>query len=151
MSHSLVVNRLHCVFGTKNRSRGIPLDAQPRLWAFIGGIARENGMKAMAVGGAEDHVHLLLMVPPTLSVSKAMQLIKAGSSKWCNQNLKGPRFEWQRGYSAFSVGQSQVQTTIAYINNQREHHKRRSLVDEMRAFAIRNGVSEEEFQSSLRD
>src|SRR5258706_15886255 len=123
MSHSLVVNRMHCVFSTKNRARSIPESAMPRLWAFIGGIARTNGIKAIAVGGVEDHVHILLLLPAIISVSKAMQLIKAGSSKWCNQSLNGRRFEWQTGYSAFSVGQSQVQDTIAYINNQREHHK----------------------------
>lgn len=151
MSQSLVVNRLHCVFSTKNRMRWIPQSEEARLWAFIGGIARTNSMKALAVGGIEDHIHILLVVPQTMSVSKAMQLIKAGSSKWCNQNLKQRRFEWQAGYSAFSIGQSQVQTTIQYINNQREHHKKRSFENELISFAKKNGVSEEAFQSSLRD
>jgi len=142
---------MHCVFSTKNRVCSIPEGAELRLWAFIGGIARSNGMKAIAVGGVEDHVHILLLVPATISVSKAMQLIKAGSSKWCNQNLNGKRFEWQTGYSAFSIGQTQVKDTIAYINNQRQHHKKRSFDQELQAFALRNGISEEEFQSSLRD
>jgi putative transposase len=151
MSHSLVVNRLHCVFSTKNRVPCIPQSDEARLWAFIGGIARANAMKALAIGGVENHLHILLLLPQTITVSKAMQLIKAGSSKWCNQNLKQRRFEWQTGYSAFSIGQSQVQTTITYINNQREHHKKRTFEDELRGFAKKNGLSEKDFQSSLQD
>jgi putative transposase len=74
-----------------------------------------------------------------MPLAKAVQLIKAGSSKWCNQNLNGGRFEWQTGYSAFSVSASQVAATVEYIRNQPEHHKRRDFAREWRAFLMKNG------------
>ena len=89
MPHSLVNNRVHVIFSTKGRQKSLPEDAQPRIWAFIGGIARQNGFTAIAVGGMEDHVHALLALPATMPLAKAVQLIKGGSSKWCNQNLSG--------------------------------------------------------------
>jgi len=80
---------------------------KPRLWSFIGGIARTNHMKALAVGGMRDHVHVLLSLPPTMAIAKAIQLIKAGSSKWMHQQ-RGARFEWQVGYGAFTIGISHI-------------------------------------------
>src|ERR1700738_1160261 len=102
-----------------------------RLHAYWGEIARENDIVALAVGGVADHVHLLLSLPRTLSVSKAIQLLKAGSSKWVNESFPGlGRFSWQEGYGAFSIGISQREKTVAYIRNQEEHHKRISFADE---------------------
>lgn len=118
----------------------IPEDMQPRLWAFIGGIARKNGMKALMVGGMEEHIHALLMLQAEMSAAKAAQLIKAGSSKWCNQNLKGRRFEWQKGYGAFGVSASHVDATVAYIRNQKEHHRKRDYKQEFEEFLRKNGV-----------
>ena len=93
-------------------------EVQERLWAYIGGIARENEMKALAIGGAADHIHILVSLPATLSVSKAMQLIKGGSSTWISKTFADQKnFEWQEGYGAFSVGISQVEKTVQYINN----------------------------------
>jgi len=70
----------HVVFATKDRRNTIPEDLQPRIWAYMGGIALKNGFKVLAAGGVEDHVHLLLSLPANMPVAKAMQLIKAGSS-----------------------------------------------------------------------
>ncbi len=70
----------------------------------MGGIARKNSIKAFAIGGVEDHVHLLISLPPTLSIVKAIQLIKGGSSKWVHDTFpKYKHFKWQEGYGAFSV------------------------------------------------
>src|SRR5574337_1030899 len=126
MSHSYVSNLIHCAFSTKERRRLIDPEWEARVWAFIGGIARENGMKALAVGGVEDHVHALLSIPGTMPVAKAVQLIKAGSSKMIRVTFT-KSFEWQEGYGAFSIGVSQVKATVAYIKNQRAHHKREIL------------------------
>ena len=95
-----------------------------KLWAYIGGIARANKFKALAVGGMPDHVHVLLSLPATLSVAKALHLIKGGSSKWTNDCLPRRTFAWQDSYGAFSIGISQVQDTIRYINTQEQHHRR---------------------------
>jgi REP element-mobilizing transposase RayT len=84
----------------------------------MGGIARENKMRALAIRGVEDHVHLLLSIPSTLSIAKAMQLIKGASSKWIHETFPEHRdFEWQEGYAALSVGISQVPDTKTYIAN----------------------------------
>jgi putative transposase len=85
-------------------------------------------MKALAIGGAADHVHVLLSLSATLSVAKAMQLLKGNSSKWIRETFPKMRsFAWQEGYGAFSVGISGVDATVAYIGNQMEHHRERSF------------------------
>ena len=86
MSHHTRTSLLyHCVFSTKNRLLSIPSEIKSRLWSYVGGIARTNDMKALAVGGMRDHLQVLLSLPPTLPIAKALQLIKAGSSKWMHQ------------------------------------------------------------------
>ena len=141
MSHSYVSALFHCVFSTKERRKTITEDIQDRLWQYMGGIARENKMRALAIGGVEDHVHILLSIPSTLSVAKALQLIKGGSSKWIHDTFPEHRgFEWQEGYGAFSIGISQVDDTKKYIANQREHHRTRSFQEEFIAFLERHGI-----------
>ena len=130
MSHSFTCNLMHCTFSTKDRYLWINEDLEVRLWPYIGGIARENRMKALAIGGVADHLHALLSLPSTMSFAKAVQLIKGGSSKWIHEELRIRKFEWQAGYGAFSVSQSQVKKTIAYINNQKEHHRKRTFEEE---------------------
>ena len=76
------------MFSTKQRRNLIPADVQPQLWAFLGGIAHKNGFKALMVGGTENHVHILLSLPATLPLAKAMQLIKGASSHWMNETFK---------------------------------------------------------------
>src|SRR5947207_11648743 len=101
----------------------------------MGGIARENGMKALNIGGTHDHVHVLLSLPATLSLAKAVQLIKGGSSKWIHDQLpKYRRFAWQDGYGAFTVSASQTKTVIRYINAQEEHHRKKTLEEEIIEF-----------------
>jgi len=87
MAHSYVSGLFHCVFSTHERRQVIAPEFRDRLWSFIGGIARKNGMKALAVGGTGDHVHLLLAIPATMPVAKAVQLIKGGSSKWVHDTF----------------------------------------------------------------
>jgi len=130
MRHTHVSIRIHCVFSTKERRPSIPEDLQPRLWAFIGGIARRIGAKAIAVGGMSDHVHVLLLLPATMALAKAVQTLKANSSRWLHETTGKP-FEWQEGYAAFRVSISQTDATVAYIHNQREHHARRGFDQEL--------------------
>jgi putative transposase len=116
MSHTYCSRLYHCVFSTKDRRPIIPLDLKDRLWPFLAGIARMNKFKALAVGGMPDHAHLLLSLPMTMPPPKAIQLIKGGSSKWINDHLERRTFAWQDGYAAFTIGISQVQATVRYIN-----------------------------------
>ncbi|HLW83958.1 MAG TPA: IS200/IS605 family transposase [Candidatus Sulfotelmatobacter sp.] len=139
MSHTYISDLVHCVFSTKLRQNLIPPEIQPELWAFIGGVARENGFKALMVGGTENHVHILLSLPATLPVAKAMQLVKGASSRWMNET-RTHDFAWQEGYGAFTVGISQKAHTIAYIQSQAEHHRKRSFEEEFVAFLKRHDV-----------
>lgn len=112
-----------------------------RLWPYLGGIARKHGMKSLAVGGVEDHVHLLLSLPSEINVAKALQLIKGGSSKWVHDTFPEHRhFAWQEGYGAFSIGISQIDVTVNYINRQVEHHQELSFQDEFIGFLERHQI-----------
>lgn len=105
-------------------------DVQPRLWASMGVLAREHGMKVLAVGGTENHAHMLLSLPSTMPIANEVREIKAASSYWMVCTVDCERFEWQEGYGAFSIGKSQMETTIAYIMNQADHHRVRSFEEE---------------------
>ena len=139
VSHTYVSSLLHCVFSTKNRRNLILSDVQPDLWAFMGGIARKNGCKALIVGGIENHVHILLSLPADVTLAKTMQLIKGTSSRWMNETHTKD-FAWQEGYGAFTVGISQQANTIAYIRSQAEHHRKRSFDEEFVAFLKKHNV-----------
>jgi REP element-mobilizing transposase RayT len=117
----------HCVFSTKERRKTIVPEIQPRLWAYMGGVAREHEMKALAVGGTQDHVHMLLSLPSSLPIAKAMREIKSASSRWMHETCMARGFEWQEGYAAFSIGWAQVEATLAYIARQEEHHRKRNF------------------------
>jgi len=142
MSHTIVNCLIHGVFSTKHRRNLISDELRPRLWAYLGGIARENSMKALAVGGTANHAHRLLALPSTLSVAKAIQLLKGGSSKWVHDSFPThAAFQWQEGYAAFSIGISGVRETVAYIENQEAHHACRSFEEEYKAFLDRHGIA----------
>ena len=116
-------------------------DLRDRLWPYLGGIAKENRMKALAIGGAADHVHILISLPATLSVAKAIQLLKGNSSKWIRETFPKMRsFAWQEGYGAFSVGISGVDATVTYIREQSEHHRRRTFREEFATMLRRHGL-----------
>ena len=139
--HSFVSCLMHCVWATKERRPVITPELRERLWPYLGGIARENKMKALVVGGVEDHVHVLLSVPSTLSVAKAVQLLKGNSSKWIHESFQEHReFQWQEGYGAFSVSISGVDETTKYILGQAEHHRKVSYRNELVVFLRKHGM-----------
>jgi putative transposase len=142
MSHTYSSNRVHVVFSTKERQKRLPEDFQPKLWAYIAGIAHHHGFEATQVGGAADHVHALLVVPPAMPLSKAVQTVKGCSSKWINDTgTAGNNFAWQEGYGAFSVSASQTDGVIAYIQNQATHHKKRNYEEEFLELLRKYGIS----------
>jgi len=139
--HSFTSCLMHCVWAITERRPLIIPDLQQRLWPYLGGIARENKMKALAVGGVEDHVHVLVSIPSTLSVAKSIQLLKGNSSKWIHDTFKEHwEFEWQEGYGAFSIGISGLEGTTRYIQNQAEHHRRMTFKEEVEAFLKKHGM-----------
>jgi len=135
---------MHCVWSTHQRKAVLTPDMRERLWPYLGGIAREHDMKALAVGGMVDHVHVLLSLPATLPLAKALQLLKGNSSKWLRETypeLLRDDFAWQEGYGAFSIGVSGIADTIQYIHGQAEHHRQRSFREELEAFLTKHGIT----------
>jgi len=130
MSHTYSSSLFHCVFSTKDRRPLIRPALQTDLWAYLGRIARSNGMKTLAVGGIDDHAHVLLALPSDLSLARALQLLKGGSSRWMHEAIGCKEFEWQRGYGGFSIGVSQIDATVAYIESQMEHHRKKTFQEE---------------------
>jgi REP element-mobilizing transposase RayT len=106
----------------------------------MGGVAREHQMKALSIGGMEDHVHILLSLPPSLSIAAAMREIKSASSRWVHETCTMEDFAWQEGYATFSIGRAQVTTTLAYIAGQKEHHRKRDFQGEFLAFLKKHHI-----------
>ena len=145
--HSFNSCLMHCVFSTRERRPLLTAAIRERLWPYLGGIARANDMKALAIGGVADHVHLLLSLPATLSISKAMQLLKGNASKWLRETfpeLRQHDFAWQEGFGAFSYSHSQLTDVIRYIQNQEEHHARKGFQGEYLEFLERFNVAHDE-------
>ncbi|HYK46335.1 MAG TPA: IS200/IS605 family transposase [Parafilimonas sp.] len=121
--HTYSQINIHSIFAVKYRENVITTHFRDNLHKYMSGILRNDGSYPLAVGGWEDHVHVFFEMQPTMSVSKQMQMLKASSSKWINDNkfVKG-RFLWQEGYAAVSVARSDRDRVIKYIMNQEEHH-----------------------------
>ena len=145
MGHTYAANFLHCVFSTKGRRKTLTPEMQSRLEPYLAGIARANGFKILAARAVHDHAHILLSLPPSVALAKAMQLVKGGSSKWIHDTFPETQgFGWQEGYGAFSIGVSGLQTTIAYIERQEEHHRERDFETEFIAFLKKHGIEYDE-------
>jgi len=138
LSHSYSSNRVHLSFSTKGRE-SLPKNSSPGCGAYMAGIAKKQGFDAIILGGIQDHVHELLLLPPTIPLSKAVQFLKRSSSKWLNEN--GGGFAWQEGYGAFSVSASQTGDVIRYIKNQAAHHAKKSFEQQFLEFLERRGIT----------
>jgi putative transposase len=135
----------HVVFSTKNRAPMIEAGLMPRLVEYVGGIVRGEKGALLEMCGTEDHVHLLAKFHPSIAVSQMLQVIKSHSSKWINEMPQRPgRFEWQEGYGAFSVSESNVAAVRQYIQGQEEHHRKRSFQEEFRELLRRHGIEWDE-------
>jgi putative transposase len=138
MPHTYAQNVLHLVFSTKDRAKLIPKELQPRMWAYAAGICKNHEILVHAIGGMDDHIHLLIQIPPSLSLSNAVNAIKSNSSRWAGE--QGHKFAWQQGYAAFSVSASLIPTVVQYIQNQESHHKKMSFDAEFLALLKKHGV-----------
>jgi REP element-mobilizing transposase RayT len=147
MAHSYVSVLVHCVFSTKERKPLLAPPLRERLFPYMGGIARDVDLRILGIGGVETHTHFLLSLSSTMSVSKAVQLLKGNSSKWIHDTFpERAAFAWQEGYGAFSIGVSQEEDTLRYIANQEEHHQKRTFEEEFRAILEKHWIEyDEEF------
>ena len=129
---------VHCVFSTKERQDLIPTEMLPTLWKYFAGIARNHGVDLLAAGGTRNHCHLLIVLPSDMTFAKAIQVLKANSSRWIREH--GIAFAWQEGYGAFSVSSSNKAAVIDYIEHQAEHHRTRTFETEFELMIRKAGV-----------
>ncbi|MFW6226546.1 MAG: IS200/IS605 family transposase [Bacteroidota bacterium] len=112
MGNSYISCYVHYVFSVKNREPRLTPAIRERLFPYMGGICKENDLKLRKAGGVEDHVHLLVSLPATITLAKAVQYIKGGSSRWIHETFEDlADFAWQEGYGAFTIGVSQIEQT----------------------------------------
>src|SRR5262245_8853165 len=145
MAQTLTRLLVHIVFSTKNRAAVISEEVEAELYAYIGGICRNLESPLLDAGGAADHVHLLVSQSKNIALSELLKNIKKDSSFWIK--TKGSAFRglhWQHGYSAFSIGESGLPALRRYFAEQKEHHRRVTFQDELRAFLKKYNVPYDE-------
>ena len=145
MPQSLSKVILHIIFSTKDREPWLGLDVRPRMHAYLATVCRDLGAEVVRVGGVADHVHIVTMLPRTVSQAQLIEQIKKVSSKWIKTlDARYRSFFWQRGYGAFSVSPSQLEAVLEYVDTQQEHHRTRTFQEEYRELLRRHGVDFDE-------
>ncbi len=131
MANTYTQINIHAVFSVKGRENFLLTNFRPRVFEYLAGILRNIGQFPLTVNGYKDHVHLFFELQPTKSLSDIMEVVKANSSKWINeQNFVPGKFQWQKGFGGFSYSRSQRNDVIQYIVNQEQHHKQKSFREE---------------------
>ena len=145
MPQSLSNILIHVIWSTKDRHPWLERGIREKTHAFLAGAVRQCDCEAYRVGGVADHVHLAVRLSRTLSVADLVMEIKVASSKWVkSQDTTVSDFCWQLGYGAFSVGMSQKETLLHYIDTQEEHHRTRTFQNEYRDFLQKYGIDYDE-------
>ncbi len=122
---------MHVVFAVKGRKNAISKSWTEELYKYITGVVTNKNQKLMSVNGMPDHIHLLLSINPDCKLSDLVRDIKANSSRWVNEKrFSKLKFAWQHGFGAFSVSKSQVSKVAKYIENQEEHHSKKTFIQE---------------------
>jgi putative transposase len=141
MAYTYSQINIHAVFSVMGRENLLRKEFRGRLFEYLSGTMKGIGLFPLAVNGIEDHVHIFFELPPNISVSKALQEIKANSSHFINTNkLTDKKFQWQKGFGAFANSKSQRDSVIKYILNQESHHARNSFRDEYLDLLDKYGV-----------
>ena len=136
---------VHIIFSTKNREPWLDSNVRPSLHAYLATICRDVGTEFVHVGGVADNVHIVTMLPRTLSQAQLIEQIKKTSSKWIKAvDTRYRTFAWQRGYGAFSVRSSQVDAVLQCIDGQKEHHRTRTFQEEYRELLRKHVVDFDE-------
>ena len=131
----------HIIYSTKYRKPTIRSEWQDDLYGYIGGSVRDQKGALLKIGGVEDHVHMLAKLSPTIAISDVLRKIKSNSSRWINERPDVNRkFEWQSGYAAFSVSESQMPSVAEYIANQAEHHRKKTFEEEFLAILNKHNI-----------
>ena len=131
MANTFTQIHIHAIFTVQDRDCIISKTWEEELYKYIGGIVRNNKHKLLAINGMPDHLHLLIGLRPSQSISDLMQDIKGSSSKWINEKkFIKDRFSWQEGYGAFSYRKRDLPSVMNYINNQKVHHQKQTFMNE---------------------
>ena len=145
MPQSLSLVIVHLIFSTKDRHPFLEPDMRPRLHAYLATVARDANCEGYRVGGTFDHVHLAIRLSRTITIADLVEELKVNSTKWLKAQAPGlAQFAWQRGYGCFSVGPKDLDSLIAYLDGQEEHHRTRTFQDEFRTFLRKYGVEFDE-------
>jgi len=145
MPQSLAGLYCHFIFSTKNRTPDIRPDWRDRLYEYLGGILRSEGSCLLSAGGMPDHIHLLVSLSKQVSVSDCLRTIKSNSSGWIHDEIPRMRgFSWQAGYAAFTVSYSNLGEVRNYIQNQEEHHRKKTFKEELIVFLKANNIEYDE-------
>ncbi len=135
MSNEFVSCLLHVVIGTSHQRNLLSGDARMHLSSYLASVAKSKGMKLVTLGGTENHIHLLLALPLKLSIESAIVPLQQSSATFLRQNYDFLRsFSWATGFAAFSISRSQLDSTLAYIQNQEQVHAKKSFRDEYLEF-----------------
>ena len=136
---------VHVIFAVKYRGGFIGESWQQELYRYMTGSAEAHGHKVYAIGGAKDHVHILVGMSPTQSVSDMVRDLKRASAMWIKErHLVDGNFAWQEGYGAFTYGKSQISNVIGYIQNQKQHHIGKTMQEEYKEFLSIFGIEFDE-------
>ncbi len=131
MANTYTQIHIQAVFAVQNRQSLIKNEWKDELYKYITGIFQNYGHKMLQINGMSDHIHILIGMRPTQSLSDLMKVVKQDSSKWINQkSFLNEKFSWQAGYGAFSYSKSDVPNVINYIKNQETHHKSKTFTEE---------------------
>lgn len=145
MGQSLVNNYIHIVFSTKHRKPLIDSRIEIELHSYLGGVCNEFNSPVIKIGSFTDHVHILCMLSKKIALMKLVEKVKSNSSKWIKTKGEAYRsFYWQDGYGAFSVNPTQINTVINYLENQHEHHRKKSFQDEYLGFLKKYAIDYDE-------
>jgi putative transposase len=145
MSQSLSSVLVHLVFSTKTREPFITPKIEAELHPYMATVFRELKSPSLAIDGTSDHIHILFSMARIVTIANIVEEVKTSTSKWIKKKGREFRnFHWQRGYGAFSIGQSNVNVLKRYIHEQKEHHKRITFQDEYRKFLKAYGINYDE-------
>jgi putative transposase len=141
MSQSLSMVIIHIIFSTKDRFPCLDPITRQNLFAYLSTVARNSKCETYRVGGSADHVHLAVRLCRTFTIAELVEELKTSSSIWIKMQRPGlHKFSWQRGYGAFSISTNELDSLIAYITNQEEHHKVKTFQEEYLALLEKYGV-----------
>lgn len=134
----------HIVFSTKNRLPFISPQWQIELYQYLAGTIQSVQGVPVKIGGMPDHIHLLVGLKPTHCLADFVRVVKQASSQWIHQAMRCKEFAWQSGYGAFSVSVSSLPEVTRYIENQADHHQKRTFQEEYLAILQKSGVAYDE-------